>query len=427
MTVKDCETDPSYKTPPSSTVPWGQDVKNFTVLRTLLPLILLAPLNAACSPEPAASPVSPELTLTATATEGTAPLRVQFVTEAVGFGAGAAQYAWTIAGSSFAGGPNRSFTFREPGRYEVAVTLTGGGAERRAETAVVVAAPAALQTGNTPPTARLSASVTAGAAPLEVVFRAAATDPDGDPLTYAWDFGNGQTADSGVQQRRTYQSAGRFIASVTVADGRGGVGSAELTLDVAAPPGGGVAEVPPAPPGGPDAPALIVTTSPGGPVPWTVTYRVETRNFAGSPSLVVACEGGAAARAVSGRYVCHHTEPGQGVSVTAVDDAAAQVRARTAAPLEPPANGVPYYGLWSLTYRDPGSGLGVTLPVRISAPGTGGPLSGLDPETGVQIVAEGDRVVVNGLVADEILPSDAGVQAFADDLNLRLEKVSSTP
>ena len=397
------------------------------MVRTL-PYVLLALFTTACSPEPAASPVSPELTLTATATEGPAPLRVQFVTEAVGFGAGSARYDWTIAGSSFAGGPNRSFTFREPGRYEVAVTLTDGEAERRAETVVVVAAPAALQTGNAPPTVALDANVVQGAAPLEVVFRAAATDPDGDALAYAWDFGNGSTADSGVQQTRTYRDEGRFVASVTVTDGRGGVGSAELTLDVAAPPGGGATDVPtPAPPGGPDAPALTVTPSPGGPVPWTVTYRVETRNFTGSPAFVVLCDGGTEARAVSERYVCHHTEPGQGVNVTAVDDAAVQARVRAAAPLEPPANGVPYYGLWSLSYRDPGSGLGVTLPVRITAPGMGGPYSGLDPGTGVQIVAEGGRVVVNGLVADEFLPSDAGVQAFTDDLNLRLEKISSTP
>ena len=402
-------------------------MKNFTVERTLLPFALLALLSTACSPEPVVA-VSPELTLTATATAGPAPLRVQFVTEAVGFEAGSARYTWSIAGSSFAGSPNRSFTFREPGRYEVAVTLTGGEAERRAKTAVVVAAPAALQTGNAPPVSVLDASVVQGTAPLEVVFRAAATDPDGDVLAYAWDFGNGQTADSGVQQRRTYRDGGRYDASVTVTDGRGGVGSAELTLEVAAPPGGGLPGAPtPTPPGGPDAPALTVTPSPGGPVPWTVTYRVEVQNFEGSPAFIALCDGGVEAQAINDRYVCHHTEPGQGVSVTAVDDVAAQVRARAAAPLEPPANGVSYYGLWNLTYRDPGSGLGVTLPVRVRVPGTGGPYSGLDPETGVQIVAEGGRVVVNGLVADETLPSDAGVQAFADDLNLRLEKVSSTP
>lgn len=399
-------------------------MKNLIDIRKLLPLALLALLCTACSPPQPKAAAPPELTLTATATEGPAPLRVQFVTEAVGFDAAAARYAWTIAGASFAGGPNRSFTFRQPGRFEVAVTVSDGTNERRADTAVVVAAPAALQTGNTPPTVELDASVVQGAAPLEVVFRATAADADGDPLTYAWDFGNGQTADSGVQQRRTYRDGGRYLAAVTVTDDRGGVGSGELTVVVAAPPGGGPA---PAPPGGPDAPALSVTPSPGGPVPWTVTYRVEARNFEGSPAFVTSCGGGIDGGVVGDRYVCHHTEPGQGLNVTVVDDAALRVETRATATLTPATNGVPYYGLWNLSYRDPGSGLGVTLPVRITAPGTHGPYSGLDPETGVQIYPEGDSVVVNGLVADEIVPSDAGVQAFADDLNLRLEKVADAP
>ena len=399
-------------------------MKNFTVMRTLLPMVLLALLGTACSPESATSAVSPELTLTATATEGPAPLRVQFVTEAVGFSANAANYAWTIAGSSFAGGPNRSFTFREPGRYEVAVTLRDGEHENRAAATIVVSAPPTPEADNTPPTIELSASFTQGRAPLTVVFRAVATDADGDPLTYAWDFGNGQTADTGVQQTRTYRDAGSYTASVTVMDGRGGVGSDEVTLDVAAPPGG---EPTPPLPGGPDAPTLTVTPSPGGPVPWTVTYRVEARNFKGSPAFIYSCEGGLDGGVVGDRYVCHHTEVGQGLSVTVIDDAATQLKARAAAALKPAANGVPYYGRWNLSYQDPGSRLGVTLPVRITAPGTSGPYSGLDPETGVQIYAAGDAVVVNGLVADEIIASDAGVQAFTDDLNLRLEKISDVP
>ena len=399
-------------------------MKDFIAARTLLPMFLLALLGAACSPEAATSAVSPELTLTATATEGPAPLRVQFVTEAVGFDTNAANYAWTIAGSSFAGGPNRSFTFREPGRYEVAVTLSDGEHENRAATTIVVGVPPTPETDNTPPTIELSASLTQGRAPLAVVFRATATDADGDPLTYAWDFGNGQTADTGVQQTRTYRDSGRYIASVTVSDGRGGVGSDEVTLDVAGSLSGGLT---PAPPGGSDAPTLTITPSPGGPVPWTVTYRVEARNFKGSPAFIYSCEGGLDGGVVGDRYVCHHTEVGQGLSVTAIDDAATLVKARAAAALKPAANGVPYYGRWNLSYQDPGSGLGVTLPVQITAPGTSGPYSGLDPETGIQIYAAGDAVVVNGLVADEIVASDTSVQAFADDLNLRLEKVSDVP
>lgn len=397
-------------------------MKNFMDIRTLIPVLLL---GTACSPpQSTAGVVPPKLTLTATVSEGSAPLRVQFLTEAVGFDPKAANYAWTIAGTTLGGGPNRSFTFRQPGRYEVAVALSDGENEDQAGAAVVVAAPPAAATGNTPPTAVLDASVAQGTAPLEVVFRAAATDRDGDSLTYTWDFGNGQTADTGVQQTRTYRDGGRYVASVTVSDGRGGIGSDELVIDVTAPPGGGPT---PPPPGGPDAPALTVTPSPGGPVPWTVTYRVEARNFEGTPAFLYSCEGGIDGGVVGDRYVCHHTEPGQGLSVTGVDDAAAQVEAHAAATLTPPANGVPYYGRWSLSYRDPGSGLGVTLPVRITVPGTGGPYSGLDPDTGVQISADGGTLIVNGLVADEIVPSDAGVQAFTDDLNLRLEKVANVP
>lgn len=382
-------------------------------------------LGTGCSPsQPGASAVPPSLSLTATATEGPAPLRVQFVTEAVGFDAEAASYAWTIADATFDGGPNRSFTFRQPGRYQVDVTVSDGENEDQAAAAVVVAAPPAPQTGNIPPTVTLDASVAQGGAPLEVVFRAAATDADADSLTYAWDFGNGQTADTGVQQTRTYYDGGSYVASVTVTDGRGGVGSDDVTVEVAGPSSGGSM---PAPPDGPDAPTITITPSPGGPVPWTVTYRVEARNFKGSPAFIYSCEGGLDGGVVGDRYVCHHTEAGQGLSLTAVDDAATQVKARAAAALTPAANGVPYFGRWNLSYRDPGSGIGVTLPVRITVPGTGGPYSGLDPETGVQIYLEGDAVVVNGLVADEIVPSDTGVQAFADDLNLRLEKVSDAP
>ena len=68
-------------------------MKNFTDIRTLLPSVLLALLGAACSPPQPVAAAPPELALTATATEGPAPLRVQFVTEALGFDVGAAARA----------------------------------------------------------------------------------------------------------------------------------------------------------------------------------------------------------------------------------------------------------------------------------------------------------------------------------------------
>ncbi len=75
--------------------------------------------------------------------------------------------------------------------------------------------------GNGAPTAQLSANPTAGAAPLTVNFSAAgSSDPNGDTLSYAWDFGDGATA-TGATAQYTYTQPGSFTAKLTVSDGRG--------------------------------------------------------------------------------------------------------------------------------------------------------------------------------------------------------------
>ena len=61
--------------------------------------------------------------------------------------------------------------------------------------------------------------------------RRPATDADGDPLTYAWDFGDGGTVD---QQNPCTPTArpGTFTAKVTVTDGKGGTDSETFTIVV---------------------------------------------------------------------------------------------------------------------------------------------------------------------------------------------------
>ena len=64
-----------------------------------------------------------------------------------------------------------------------------------------------------------------------VAFTAQGTDPDGDTLTYEWDFGDGGTATT-KDAMHTYTEVGVFYAKVTVSDGKGGKDSALLQVAV---------------------------------------------------------------------------------------------------------------------------------------------------------------------------------------------------
>ncbi|MCM2679205.1 glycoside hydrolase family 6 protein [Echinimonas agarilytica] len=74
---------------------------------------------------------------------------------------------------------------------------------------------------NQAPIAVATSDITSGDAPLSVMFDATgSSDPDGPDgnLTYSWNFGDGTTA-SGDMVSHTYNSAGIYLATVTVSDG----------------------------------------------------------------------------------------------------------------------------------------------------------------------------------------------------------------
>jgi len=52
-------------------------------------------------------------------------------------------------------------------------------------------------------------------------FNVSATDPDGDPLTYTINFGDGSQNGSGSQVMHTYKTKGTYTATATVNDGNG--------------------------------------------------------------------------------------------------------------------------------------------------------------------------------------------------------------
>jgi glucose/arabinose dehydrogenase/PKD repeat protein len=71
---------------------------------------------------------------------------------------------------------------------------------------------------NVAPTAAANASPSSGQPPLRVNFSSSGTfDPDGDQVTFRWEFGDGSTA-TDANPTYTYERAGQYTARLTVTD-----------------------------------------------------------------------------------------------------------------------------------------------------------------------------------------------------------------
>jgi glucose/arabinose dehydrogenase/chitodextrinase len=89
---------------------------------------------------------------------------------------------------------------------------------------------------NQAPVAVASANPTSGPAPLAVTFSSAGSlDPEGQSLTYAWDFGDGTTS-TAANPAHTYQSAGRYNARLTVSDGVNQTVATPIAISAGNPP-----------------------------------------------------------------------------------------------------------------------------------------------------------------------------------------------
>jgi len=66
---------------------------------------------------------------------------------------------------------------------------------------------------------------------MEIQFVCSASDPDGDPLVYAWDFGDGGTSPDLIP-KHTYTAAGDYTVILTVSDGYGGMASDQITVHI---------------------------------------------------------------------------------------------------------------------------------------------------------------------------------------------------
>ncbi|GAB3420435.1 ThuA domain-containing protein [Flindersiella endophytica] len=86
--------------------------------------------------------------------------------------------------------------------------------------------------GNRSPIAQAAADRTSGSVPLTVQFSGAGSrDPDGQPITYAWDFDSNGTVDStAANPSYTYASIGNYTARLTVTDTSAKTGVANVPI-----------------------------------------------------------------------------------------------------------------------------------------------------------------------------------------------------
>ena len=90
--------------------------------------------------------------------------------------------------------------------------------------------------GNKAPVAHFALSATVAAIATNVSFDASSSsDPEGDTLTYAWEFGDGG-GQQGVRVTHAYAARGDYFVQLTVRDAKGATGTTKESLQILPPP-----------------------------------------------------------------------------------------------------------------------------------------------------------------------------------------------
>lgn len=180
---------------------------------TLPVLVVLALLVIA--PSALAVPPTGELTIAPAAPDrpniGEA---VSFEITNVNWGGAAGTVAWSFGDGTPAQGTTELQTthaYESAGLKSVGAILTNGAGE-------LGGVPAKAVQVNTPPVALLSGFSPVAPLPgIDVLFASDSSDPDGDPITHLWDFGDGSTSPN-RNAVHGFASAGAKTVTLTVTD-----------------------------------------------------------------------------------------------------------------------------------------------------------------------------------------------------------------
>jgi hypothetical protein len=90
--------------------------------------------------------------------------------------------------------------------------------------------------GNLPPTVAVTSDLSSASAGQTVTFTATANDPNGDPLAYAWEFGDGDySTDNSAVTTHSFAGAGEYAVQCTASDMKGGAARHTVIIRVGSP------------------------------------------------------------------------------------------------------------------------------------------------------------------------------------------------
>jgi chitodextrinase len=141
---------------------------------------------------------------------------------------GALSYAWSFGDGANGSGPAPSHAYPAPGVYVATLTVTDPIGGTGSDTA-------SITIPNGAPTAAFTVTPYGGPAPIAITFDArSSSDPDGDALAYAWNFGDGANG-SGAVVSHTYTTRGNFVATLGVSDPYLATGASQAYVMIAPP------------------------------------------------------------------------------------------------------------------------------------------------------------------------------------------------